>query len=243
MMAPLLAEVYGTHLAGVYGPIWMSVPVLALACGPPAWLGSDLLSLRFTGNPEPLREWRPAEFLARFVGRLAPVLGVLLATGAAFSLGGLGDVTLQGKSPPLFWYWSNWAGVSLPFLASALCYAAVASLVSSLAKRPRRWLISPLVVIFGSGLATGFGEWKRFLRLGPGETEYLLFLVGTPNLQVGYFWGVLLRDLASDRLGLDLDIFLAAAILFLTVAILAGLWTWGIAARRYRRSRAVQSDE
>ena len=177
-----------TDLARRIQPAYM-IPFLWLACWPPAWLGSDLLSLRFTANPDPLREWRPAEFLARFVGRLTPLLGVLTVTMTAINLGeGVYDTS------PLL----SWAEVTAPFLASALCYAALASLVSSLAKRPRRWLITPLVVIFGSGLASGFwaGRWA---------------------------W--------------------VAAGVLLAVAIVAGFWIWLIAARRYRRSRAVQRNE
>ena len=240
------AWVYSADLGGDFDPFYsMAVPVAALACWPPAWLGSDLLSLRFTANPDPLREWRPVEFLARFVGRMIPLLGVLLATAGAFSLGELEVDTSQRNSLPLFWYSLNWAGYTSPFLASALCYSAVASVVSSLAKRPRRWLITPLVVIFGSGLITG----DLFLNaLDRGAAaDAALFCIGIPNVTVGFISGEWLHDLVVERLDRTWDSFasyyVAAAISFLTVALLAGLWTWAIAARRYRRSRAVQRHE
>src|SRR3712207_3571597 len=48
---------------------WTFMTLCGLACWGAAWLCADLLSVRFKGNPDPLREWRPVEFLARAVGR------------------------------------------------------------------------------------------------------------------------------------------------------------------------------
>src|SRR5688572_11629327 len=50
----------------------LGLPWWALGCWVPAWLCSDLLSLKFPRNPDPLREWHPSEFAARALGRLLP---------------------------------------------------------------------------------------------------------------------------------------------------------------------------
>ena len=87
-------------------PIYLQEWVLAhfflatLASWPAAWIGSDLLSLRFPANPDPLRQWWPVEFLARFVGRFVPLLGIVSAT--AFAVSWL-PVRLYGLLP-VVWY-------------------------------------------------------------------------------------------------------------------------------------------
>ena len=120
------------------------VPVLLF--GPSTWLGSDLLSLRYAGNPDPLREWRPAEFLARFIGRVGPLIGVLWAPVAALGLAETEFIAVYNQS-----HMHLVASIAFMRLTAALGYAAAASLVSSLSRRPRRWLIT-VVVMFASYL-------------------------------------------------------------------------------------------
>ena len=198
---------------------WDSTLSLALVCWPPAWLGSDLLSLRFAGNPDPLREWRPVEFLARLTGRLGPLLGIM----GPLNLGtGPDPITLGG------WLWDWSADV-----ANGLCYAGVASLVSSHSKRPRRYLIT-ILVLFGSYLLGQGLEGHGF--------HFSLDYVAAPSQGL---WGSVYPWLAVlPWLGWrSPQIEWAAAGVFFIVAILAGLWTWWIAAHRYRRSRVSPGAE
>ena len=98
--------------------------------------------------------------------------------------------------------------------------------------------------MFGSGLSASD---PCLNTLGNGTyDDAVLFFVCIPNLLVGFTAGLWLHYLGQQTLGLAWDssasYYVAAAISFLTVAVFAGLWTWWIAARRYRRSRAVQRD-
>ena len=218
---------FSTENSGDVG-LWYNgifVLVAAMVGWPPAWMGSDLLSIRFAGNPEWMRHWRPVEFLARFVGRLVPLLGLVAATMGPFAWATYPVV------PSLEGVLEEWVLRNIPlYLSMALAYASVASLASSLTRRPRRWLVSSLVVV-GSMMLPGI----KYV----GVEALLLDLIAPAERLSGaldvWLWLDLQRQ-ADDRYRL-------ASAVFLTVAIVAGLWIWWIAARRYRRSRAVQRDE
>ena len=212
--------------AYIYEFVWLHTSLAAVASWPAAWLGSDLLSLRFAGNPHPLREWRPEEFLARFVGRLAPLLGVVGTTAFPVNLVPVG----QFDEWPI-WLVDQAAFTSLWF-ATVLAYAAEAVLASSLTKRPRRGLITVLVM---------FANYLLFLGIEISEGLEWLIL----TTQRGWDWWIGLAaapywpQIHAERVGS----WWPTVGVLLAVAIVAGLWIWLIAARRYRRSRAVQRDE
>ena len=211
---------------------WPFELIPALVFWPPVWLGSDLLSLRFAGNPDPLREWWPAEFLARFIGRVGPLIGVLCVPVAALSLAETTFIIVNGPSRVDA---VAWAGLTFMLLAAAVCHAAVAALVSSLSRRPRRWLITTLLGCAGYILVErrrlfGFDPWMGYVPAPNWPTwprpQSPLHALRTAPL-VDYppegAWGM--------------------AIVYVGIATLAGLLAWWIAARRYRRSRVLPGAE
>ena len=219
-----IAFVFGSGWSQIsFAFLWL-VPLLwlgALVCWPFAWLGSDLLSIRSPANPYPLRVWRPEEFLARFLGRVGPPLGVLGAAVIPFMAAV--DYYNRADYPETSWL-DAWAIHSLLYIVLALCYATVAALVSSLCRRPRRWLVTLLV---------GLGSSMLLFTLRPVD------ILGSGWLSV--VGSALLLALPGAHI-LVFDDWLTVSIMG-GIGILGGLWTWWIAARRYRRSRAVQRDE
>lgn len=207
---------------------WLVLLPLVLVFWPPTWLGSDLLSIRFPENPEPLRKWRPMEFLARFLGRLGPLLALTVVTSVPFTRA----VLVDDQSSLRAWI-REWAALTALLLATALCYAAVAGLLSSFSQRPRRGLTTMLLAL-GSFLSVAgdigedsFPWWYYVVAPGFGVWVRLeVWLVDQPWMRYGFRFYNWYR-----------------AIIFLTVATLAGLWIWWIAARRYRRSRPYHANE
>ena len=200
--------------------IWFPSLLYGLMSWPAAWLGSDLLSIAYAGNPDQLREWRPTEFLARFVGRLGPLLGVVGTSALIFSLG-------YRREPP------DWLSASTLFVAlyfsMGLSHAAAAALVSSLSRRPRRRLITALVMFASFLPCLGL--------LSRDEPDWLVY-AAQDGLRV---WISLAATVQSWPLmgGEYLQSHWVIVSVLLGVAIIAGSWTWWIAARRYRRSRRL----
>ena len=204
-----------------FGMLWLYASMTALTTWGAAWLGSDLLSLRFAGNPDPLRAWRPAEFLARFAGRLAPPSGVVGVTALAAACWPLGYTD----------EWTTWlvvwTGITSLYIATGVSQAAVAALVSSLSRQPRRWLITLLVVSVSSLpflalLSGGLSDWLIAFK----SDGWRAWMFLTPR---SLPWPALVRD--------PLQSYWAMLALPLAVSIVAGPWIWLIAARRYRHSR------
>jgi hypothetical protein len=121
-------------------------------CWLPAWLCADLLALRFSGNPDPLREWRPAEFAARAVGRLVPAYVWLLVCALVY----IGRCLLSPGSrlTPLIaertQFLAYWWAYTVVWLLSGVPYALGAALFSGMSRRPRPWLVTPFVLLFGT---------------------------------------------------------------------------------------------
>ena len=215
---------------------WLLVLDLGLVCWPAAWVGSDLLSTRFTRNPDPERAWRPREFLARFLGRLGPLAGMVGATSTAFTLASVSVDEFAGSWLSALRMLADWATLTSPFVAAALCYGAVASLASALARRPLRHRIAPFVAVLPSALLDRLerGEW--FLDHCPSEAADMLRLFTTPFALAAIEHGVPLRPLLFAPEYMASGLWMASGIL-VGIALLAGLWIWWIAARRYRRQR------
>ncbi|MCC2671571.1 MAG: hypothetical protein K0Q72_4042, partial [Armatimonadetes bacterium] len=125
----------------------------ALSCWVPAWLCADLLSIHHRKATELHREWAPREFLARARARLRgyfPLMALWAGTWTARALAAEGAgqpkalVTLAGDPGWLPYTWLAWTTV---FLASAVAYAAGAALFSASCRRPRRWLLVPMLVV------------------------------------------------------------------------------------------------
>jgi hypothetical protein len=208
----------------------------------PAWLGSDLLALRFKANPEPLREWHPAEYLARALGRLGPFSLALLLCTSIYTFRALRH-EMQTGSPPLTGpagfpgAWSGWAFV---FLASGTTYFLAAALLSAVSRRPRRWVIFPFVVLLGHGVDSLFppvmGTPRPLtVRIIESITELAIY----PNLWPGVWMGGLLSEVTGADQGPGVSDFAvlcwcaSAGFLILSAAGTAALWS--IAARRCRR--------
>ena len=220
--------VAGLGIAVVTSDVDLQLFLSVLVSWPAAWMGSDLLSLRFAGNPEPLREWRPAEFLARFVGRLGPFLGVVGAALVAFEF-----LPVAQRRELTIWL-AERSGVIPHELAALVEYALEAALLSALFRRPRRGLIT-VFVLFASCL-------RSFLLWQPDDVEWLSLLTTSE----GWYYLAIMLVMSprwSWALRSHLGSWWAAAGVLLAVAIVAGFWIWLIAARRYRRSRAVQRNE
>jgi hypothetical protein len=231
------------------------VALCALACWGPAWLCADLLSLRFPGNPEPHREWRPVEFLARAAGRLGPFWLVLLLLAGTYCAGALahdlaagppkGNLTLRPS--PSSWrefpaWWSAWTAI---FLVSGVPYAASAALVSAFFRHPRRWLAAPVAVVFftlpllaamefaGDGVLPD--SLSSFLR----DVEYYAAM---PNYLLGFSANLTLQkelptvfNGLNGALGALPALCIIAGVFFLAGAVPPVLAVWRIAARRHRR--------
>ena len=201
----------------------------ALVCWPAAWLGSDLLSTRFARNADPLREWWPVEFAARAVGRLGPIFATVAIVVFVLALDAPPAHFLGSPPPTSFDLLADAAASTSVLVATGLGYAAVASLLSSLSRRPRRILITIVTV------APSF----RFERQE--FYTWLDYVVG-PCYGVWAHLGAWIEGVGWFREGSPAWLLGTASVL-LTVAILAGLWTWWIAARRYRRSRPLHANE
>jgi hypothetical protein len=225
-----------------------------LACWVPAWLGADLLSLRFPANPEPHREWHPREFLARAMGRLGPfylalLLWVTVYTGRVlfYQLAHPGNPGMF--SPPEIKRWrelpSWWVAWIAVFLASSLPYAAGAALLSALARRPRRWLMAPVVVVLGSmalllllalfsGVSTGTFPYSGQAAFWPGWE-----LVIWPNFWVGFYslmgpWTKIAGQLGWGSPSFPAMCWMATGA-FVAYGLPCFVGAWVVAARRHRR--------
>jgi hypothetical protein len=224
----------------------------ALAFWVPGWLGADLLAIRFRGNPDPLREWSPAEFLARAIGRLGPFLAaetVWLAVFCGRPL--IDDLTTQGPNNlsgagfhplgQLVWgnLWLWWAAWVLVFVASGLPYCAAAALMSATARRPRALLVTPLVLVVGSTLVCLLVDAKPIMGSSMNWPEFfakpqlLSFQVGMGSAQwlIDHGQGVLTR---SDRIEFP-ELCALASEAFLAYMVVLALPVWYVAERRHRR--------
>ena len=140
-VAALLPESSALGAFAWLAPFWLPV------YWAPIVLGSDLLCLRFQGNPEPGREWPPQAFLARGLGRLAPVVAVIaLSCFLAVSRHENGFDELSGLQK---------LSVVLTLITTHLALFAVSALVGSGSRRPRRLLVTLgfQVCSLGLGLA------------------------------------------------------------------------------------------
>ena len=231
-----------------------------LTCWLPAWLCADLLSIHTRTNPEPHREWAPREFLARARGRLGlffPVLAVWVSTWTARSVmedlksppNGLFNVVDPKSATAAIFVWLAWTAV---FLASALAYAAGAAMLSGLCRRPRRWLLVPLLVVGVSFVAMAaigalippsspglpsitapLSNWQAFLVF----PNYTLGI--TTALAMGNQIDALpepTRQAISQVIGRGLAPFSwLATCFFLLITAGAVSITWWVAHRRHRR--------
>ena len=202
----------------------------------PAWLGADLLSLRGDVN-DPMRLPRPAEVFARFVGRVLPCLFVLGLIAATFvwRLSGVPTATAR-----VAW--------TVVLLSGALTYASVSALTSAVSRRPRRWIITPLVVVYVSGLAR-LPYWINVLGnkidmadlWDPVLTEGLV----APQILIAEYWGNALLNRsglkAYEAYGGRGEIGWVAATLFLLVAGAALSFGWMVVEYRLGKSRPAQS--
>jgi hypothetical protein len=226
------------------------VLMCAVAFWVPAWLGADLLATRFSRNPDPLREWHPAEFGARAAGRLGPFLLAEAGWLAVYCARSLFDALNRPRgfgSPLADVGYSNigtfWVAWILVFIASGLPYFAGAALMSATARRPRAVLVMPVVVFAGSfavmlllGVLTGGPSVPASL------SDWLSLLIQTPmlNYHVGFTSALLLSQWAGhpatwpgpDNLA-QVCWLGTGAFLFYTVVF--GLAAWYVAERRYLR--------
>jgi hypothetical protein len=261
VLLPVLAGAITGHSASlVFGDLvsLLGLPWWALSCWGPAWLCADLLSIRTRDNPDPLREWRPAEFWARALGRLLPFYGVFLLTAAIFAARALGD----GPSGTANRMWSLGAGLSrweefgawwlalTGFLVlGGLPYAALAALLSGSQRRPRRWLVAPAAVWLGSALAIALFtlismRWGSSIQVyiwtALGWRDGLLVGLVCPNvLVVAVAAGTLdelSRALGGSRGGGLPDVLWPVTLLLILAALPAAGWVAWIARRRYRRN-------
>ncbi len=228
-------------------------PVFTLLCAVgawvPAWLGADLCSLRFRGNPEPHREWLPHEFAARACGRLVPFLVVYsVAVGFYTARQLFADLS----SPPVTGFFSPphlkergdfpawWLAWSVVFVASSLPHFSWAALFSTLYRRPRRAVVCGVLLLL-SGLcvvvASGAGV------PAPIRLEQLLFpetlreLVLRPHFWAGVLGGGTLSRLLAPEGDRDwfLELCWAATVVFLVAAAVPAGLVWRVALRRHRR--------
>jgi len=207
----------------------------------PVWLGADLLSLRFRGNLDPHREWSPREFAARAVGKLGPFLLVQTLAVLAFTARSVyqPDSETEPRVPTLL----AW---TLVFQASSLYLFAIAGVLSAAARRPRRLLIAPavmLAVAVSDGLLGPFPLFGEDLSVWQKLAECLDWLPAVariPNVGTGVGAGGWFRWGREEMRMLDLC--LIASGFFLAGAGLCGLLTWRIAAVRLRRRPGPQAD-
>jgi hypothetical protein len=222
------------------GEPYRAFPLLcALTCWGSAWLGADLLSLGFKQNPDPLRQWRPAEFAARAAGRLLPFNVVVLALVATLIGRSLHE---QYSGGPFIWTW-GWCAAAV--MCSGVPYFAMAACLSATARKPRRWAAAPAAVVMGS-LAVCALLWAVDLRLGgsvgvkiPSADQLPLFFTA-PSIAVGIDSALLFTPLLpiSSPFGSTdtAEYYGVAAVAFVLYAVPPALIAWAIAERRYRRS-------
>jgi hypothetical protein len=227
------------------GPFWA---VCALACWVPAWLGADLLSLKYRRNPDPLREPAPVEFLARAAGRLLPFMVVeLVWVGMLTGRSLIGQIAAP---PPVLavdaaQFPSAWLAWTVVIIASGMPYAAFAAWLSGTARRPRQWLIAPFVVVFGSltlvwvlelsNRAAG-GSGSGFL---PPPDQYHWFVL-LPNYWVGVGYSLTLLGAAANNLMPGVQwgfsaVCWVATVLFLAASVPPALAVRAVARRRFKR--------
>ena len=227
-----------------------------LAAWVPAWLCAHLFATRAKDNPEPLREWLPAEFLARAAGRLLPFFGVLLVWTATFTgralLADLNSGGGSGFIPEAELFWSFWCAWSLVFVASGCSYAAITALLSATGRRSRRWAIVPFVLLVGLYLDSllyttmfGSGAFAGTRPSTPAQGFWwdVTHLQIAPNTWTGVWSAANLAVLIGHPPPLERQdgfgtlCWLAGAAFMLFTAAGAVL-LWAIAARRYRRHPA-----
>jgi hypothetical protein len=255
LLSAIAVEVWMAQESRLQLGDWPFQLLCAFAAWIPAWLCADLLAVRYPGNPDPLREWRPSEFLARAAGRLAPFyLVLLLWVGTYTGRSLVQEAANPGNSfPDTGGMAADWTAWTVVFLASALPYAAAAALLSATARRPRRWLVTPVVVVLGSLVLDNtlvallnlvdtsdlLAPWRYAWDTSPDE---LLQWCLWPNYWIGFhsawLWGKLPEWAWSGlRGGSSLAAFCwSASIAFLAYATVPALATWWIAARRYRQT-------
>lgn len=226
--------------------------VLAILSGVvPAWLCSDLLSIRARENPEPLREWAPEEFAARAVGRLLPFLlaqaawvGIFVAASLVRRIGaaspgppGMNDLTIQRWSQLPMWWLAWWA----VFPISGLAFAAWAGFLSGSVRRPRRWVVTLITTLVFTHVGTAL--LSAALREGGGFVANLahgswvqVSAIMPPNVWLGVLSARVLLDhwpaLARDSWDLSW-LCGCASVMWLLYALVPALLTWWIAVRRY----------
>ena len=227
----------------------------------PAWLCADLLSIRTRDNPDPLREWSPAEFVVRAAGRLLPfLLAEAVWVGAFVGVSLKHDIGQNSGSAPILpeldirrWsqfpnWWLAWTTV---FLISGLTYAAWAGLLSASVRRPRRWAVLLLATLILTHV--GIALLSTAMHEGDGFTANLAHgswlqaaAVVPPNVWLGVLSARVLLDhwpaLAPGRWDLSWLCW-SASVMWLLYALIPALLTWWIAARRYRRHPYTAADE
>jgi hypothetical protein len=263
LMATLMATLRPVGGTGAALPV-LGEPAFAalcaLTCWLPAWLCSDLLATRWAGNPDPLREWSPAELAARAGGRLLPLYAVLTLWIAAYTgravafdlalpsgRGFIGSAGLQISARQAASWWIAWVAV---FLISGLFYAAAAALLSATSRRPRRPVIVPIVVIFASlaGLelislsGPQASLFRETLQKATDASQFTPW-VAMPNFWFGYLSAGLVAEhlpaaLKPEPVGFDFDqiCWMASLAYLLYTLLLVRVIAW-MSARRCRRLR------
>lgn len=212
-----------------------------------AWLGADLMSLRFAANPDPLREWTPREFLARALGRLGPLYLLILVAGGVYAAHSVANALLTEQRTYLeeltSWnaapmYCLGWT--MLP-LAAGLPYAALAALLSATARRPRRLLIAIVVVVFGTLFGGGgvylLDRWLIRSSIMPGFLygDLLILYALAPGFGLGTLSYAAIEDVFWGTETPFVRYCLIHSAIMTLYAVPPALATWFIAARRYRR--------
>lgn len=216
---------------------WSFRALCLLAAWLPAWLCADLLSLRFSSNPDPLREWTPAEFAARAGGRLAPAfLALLVFTATLTTRFVASDQTLAAQG-----FFRVQLGWTVVILASATTYAATAALMSATSRRPRRLPVVAAIVFVGMLCDFAAASWAFAGMRSTTPMDITLSNIAlhgsTPNLWIGVAaWGIF----SALRLGewaFEKGCWGATAT-FLTYTLGVSAVVWRIAVLRYRRRQS-----
>lgn len=186
----------------------------ALSCWMPAWFCADLLSTR-TLRTAGRHEWTLREVVERTAVRLIPsllVLGLWCGTFTYRSLREelalptprfLANIHEPNDLLPVCTAWTT------VFLASGFAYGAGAGLCSALARRSRRWLFAPAVVV-GASLALTLAIWGvACLRSSANEPlpfgnssspgDAVRQSVAVPNYVLGATWALLAARELSDH--------------------------------------------
>ncbi|MGV3722624.1 MAG: hypothetical protein ACO1SX_17105 [Actinomycetota bacterium] len=225
---------FATIEPGEFFQQWSFRALCLLAAWLPAWLCADLLSLRFSSNPDPLREWTPAEFAARAAGRLAPAFLALLVFAATLTTRFVAsDQTLAAQG-----FFRVQLGWTVVILASATTYAATAALMSATSRRPRRLPVVAVIVFVGMLCDFAAASWVFAGMRSTTPMDITLSNIAlhgsTPNLWIGVAaWGIF-SALRLGKWAFERGCWAATAA-FLTYTLGVSALIWRIAVLRYRR--------